>query len=203
MTYWFFSQWHQDCPCLQTIHFPSATVIYRTSKVWFNGVLLLCLAQFIKYFSQLRHTSRKLTANIIQIYNGFLDYKLLCIDIPRGKQRLRFHVVTRKRHKFLSVLYFTEKKSRKRRQMFNLAVLMKEAELQYPDIEKEELCSGGKGTITGNDLADCKYIQRKVWKVKCKEYTASCYLIRVCPLFDDCYRNHLINRSFCCEYICV
>ena len=201
MTYWFFSQWHQNCPCLQTIHFPSATLIYRTSKVWFNRVPLLRLAQFIKYFSQFRHTSMKLTAKIIQIYNRFLDYKLLCIDIPRGKQRLRFHVFTRKRHIFFSVLskfcsrflalfqnlflYFTEKKTRKRRQLFNLAVLMKEAESTYPVIENQELCSGGKGTITGNDLADCKYIQRKVWKVKCKEYAASCYLIRVCPLFDD------------------
>ena len=94
-------------------------------------------------------------------------------------------------------------KTRKRRQMFNLAVLMKEAADTYPVIEKEELCSGGKGAITGTDLADCKYVQRKVWKVKCKEYTVSCYWIRVCPSFDDCYKNHLINRSFCCEYICV
>ena len=108
MIYWFFSQWHQNCLCLQTIHFIfqvewlMATLIYRASKVWFNGVLLLCLAQFLKYFSQFRHTSMKLTARIIQIYNRFLDYRLLCIDIPRGKQRLRLHFVTQKAHILLS-----------------------------------------------------------------------------------------------------
>lgn len=72
-----------------------------------------------------------------------------------------------------------------------------------PEIGEDELCPGGKGIITATDVGYCKYIERKNWNVKCKEYTKSCYTIRVCPTFVECYERHLIDRSFCCEYICV
>lgn len=100
-------------------------------------------------------------------------------------------------------LYFTERKTRKRRQTMVRYATLRRLAASYPIIEPGELCAGGKAEITANDVADCKYIQGKDWKVKCKIYTVSCYWIRVCPTFDSCYRNHLINRSFCCEYICA
>ena len=81
--------------------------------------------------------------------------------------------------------------------------ILRQLATSYPIIEPGKLCAGGKAEITANDVADCKYIQGKDWKVKCKIYTVSCYWITVCPTFDSCYRNHLINRSFCCEYICA
>ena len=142
----------------------------------------------------------------------------MCRHSTRQAKVLRFQVVTEKTHSLLSAqqmlqsflcavseffLYFTERKTRKRRQIMVRYATLRRLAASYPIIEPGKLCAGGKAEITANDVADCKYIQGKDWKVKCKIYTVSCYWITVCPTFDSCYRNHLINRSFCCEYICA
>jgi len=87
-----------------------------------------------------------------------------------------------------------ERKTRKRRQVIYSP--------SYPVLESNILCSGGKGAISAKDYGDC-IIKLKTWQVKCKITTTSCYWIRVCPSFDKCYKEHLINRTYCCEYICA
>ena len=113
-----------------------------------------------------------------------------------------------RRISYLLFLYFTEKKTRKRRQLLNiqgmsisLAVVQSQA-LSYVEIESDALCDGGKGTISIGDIIDCIYTQNKSWNVQCEITTETCYWITVCPTFDHCYQNHLENTVFCCEYIC-
>ncbi|XP_078347390.1 uncharacterized protein LOC144632586 isoform X2 [Oculina patagonica] len=74
----------------------------------------------------------------------------------------------------------------------------------YPILEPAILCSGGKSTVTPSDYGWCTVFQKpNTWKLKCKVYIDTCYEIVVCPLWDPCYKDHLINRSYCCEYLCM
>lgn len=67
---------------------------------------------------------------------------------------------------------------------------------------KQLVCDGGKGDVTGSDHTDCVIIRRKSWQVECKEFTVSCYNVWKCPTFDECYKFHLRDTNYCCEYFC-
>jgi len=65
----------------------------------------------------------------------------------------------------------------------------------------EYVCPGGKSNVSVPEIAQC-IANGKRWKVKCKITTTTCYYIRTCISFDICYRDHLRNQTFCCEYLC-
>lgn len=66
----------------------------------------------------------------------------------------------------------------------------------------EIVCDGGIAhPLDSGDPGSC-FLEGKIWKVKCRITTVTCYKIVVCPTFDHCYQRHLSNRVFCCEYVC-
>lgn len=80
------------------------------------------------------------------------------------------------------------RRTRKRRQYF-------------PDLE-EVTCDGGISHPSHSvDFERC-FAEGKIWQVKCRVTTRTCYKIVVCLSFDDCHQRHLTNTVFCCEYVC-
>ena len=70
----------------------------------------------------------------------------------------------------------------------------------FPDLV-EYTCDGGISHPSHSvDFASC-FAEGKIWQVRCRVTTRTCYKIVVCPSFDDCYQRHLTNTVFCCEYV--
>lgn len=91
----------------------------------------------------------------------------------------------------LSKIQTNGRKNRKRRQLGRYVPL------------DEYVCDGGIADPFRHpdDFARCLN-ERKIWQVRCRITSRTCYQIVVCPTFDYCYNRHLTNTFFCCEYIC-
>ncbi|RMX57829.1 hypothetical protein pdam_00022694, partial [Pocillopora damicornis] len=82
------------------------------------------------------------------------------------------------------------RKNRKRRQLGGYVSLA------------EYVCDGGiADPFHSDDFARCLN-EGKIWQVRCRITSRTCYQIVVCSTFYDCHKQHLTNTIFCCEYIC-
>ena len=118
--------------------------------------------------------------------------------------------------KSTTLLYFTGRETRNRRQAINshvrelalrnenvMLTLITTAVDGYREIPREKVCPDGKRKPSGKDEADCVWNQNKEWKVRCEIRTRTCYYIDVCDTLDGCFEEHIYNTIYCCKYVCV